>query len=162
LRSRKRSALEFTNDRSGRSFPQSRPATRAAQAGRYSCPLAIQRWQGSANEILFIGRNQGNDDLNVNMAGFGLFTVAGTRLFDGNERHLAVVFDQETSQIRVFVDKELIHTRKGVAGTFTGGSRLLIGATGQASDERWLGWIDEVRLTDSALQFFQFLREPRN
>ena len=39
-------------------------------------------------------------------------------------------------------------------------SRLLIGATGHATDERWTGWIDQVRITDEALEPAQFIPEP--
>ena len=114
----------------------------------------------SANEILFVGKRDGNDDLNINLAGLASFNVSSDELFDGEQRHLAVVFDHQAMEIRVFVDEALIHTRSGVAGPYIGSSRLLIGATGHAADERWVGWIDQVRITDEALEPAQFIPEP--
>ena len=114
----------------------------------------------SANEILFVGKRDGNDDLNINLAGLASFNVSSGGLFDGDERHLAIVFDHQTMEIRIFLDEMLIHTRSGVTGSYTGSSRLLIGATGHATDERWVGWIDQVRITDEALEPAQFIPEP--
>jgi hypothetical protein len=40
-------------------------------------------------------------------------------LFDGQERHLALVFDDVADEFRVFVDHVLIGTRTGVTGSLT-------------------------------------------
>ncbi|WP_373026189.1 LamG-like jellyroll fold domain-containing protein, partial [Thioalkalivibrio sp.] len=109
----------------------------------------------SHDQILNIGKVDGNNDLRVNIAGLGPFSVSGTRLFDGQERHVAVVVGPE--EIHVYVDQTRIHTRDNQTGTVTASSDLLIGATGHAADERWLGWIGPARITAAALEPSQFL-----
>ncbi len=59
----------------------------------------------------FVGNRDDNDDLNINLAGLASFHVGSDDLFDGDEPHLAVVFDHQAMEIRVFVDETLIHTR---------------------------------------------------
>jgi hypothetical protein len=109
------------------------------------------------SESFFIGKDRENDRLNVNLGGLDYFKVDSSRLFDGQERHLALVFDQKAQEIRIFVDQVLIHRRSGVTGPLTGASELLIGAVGHTTDERWIGWIGPARVTAQALEPTKFL-----
>jgi len=107
------------------------------------------------DQILNIGKVDGNNDLRVNVAGLDAFSVSGTELFDGQERHVAVVVSPET--IDVYVDQTRVATRDNETGTITTSSELLIGATGHADNERWFGWIGPARITGTALEPSQFL-----
>ena len=117
----------------------------------------------SGTEIFFIGKEGGNDQLNINIGGLTFFLADSGGLFDGSERHLAVVFDQGAKEIRVFVDRLLIHTRTGVTGSIRGTSQLLVGAVGHTADERWLGWVGPTRISATALPPTSFLesKAPR-
>jgi hypothetical protein len=109
------------------------------------------------SESFFIGKDRENDRLNVNLGGLDFYKVDSAGLFDGQERHLALVFDQSAQEIRIFVDQVLIHTRRGVTGPLTGASELLVGAAGHSTDERWIGWVGPARATGQALEPPQFL-----
>ncbi|WP_373054254.1 putative Ig domain-containing protein, partial [Thioalkalivibrio sp.] len=111
----------------------------------------------TASESFFIGKHKDTDQLNINIGGLDYFLVSSDGLFDGRERHLALVFDDAANEFRVFVDQELLHRRTGVAGSLSTTSELLIGAVGHTKDERWMGWIGPARITDTALEPHEFL-----
>jgi hypothetical protein len=110
-----------------------------------------------SSEVLFIGKDKDTDRLHINIGGVAHFSENGGRLFDGQQRHMALVFDKAAGELRFFVDKALMHTRSGITGSFTGNSRLLIGAVGHAADQRWVGWVGPSRVTGGVLQPNQFL-----
>ena len=109
------------------------------------------------SESFFIGKDRENERLNINIGGLDRFVVTSGGLFDGRERHLALVFDDTAEEFRIFVDQELIHTRTGVAGSLSTSGELLIGAVGHTTDERWMGWIGPARITGSAMEPHEFL-----
>ncbi len=110
----------------------------------------------SASEILFVGKHDSSDALNINIGGLAGFDVPSSGFFDGASHHLAVVFDDSANQIRVYRDYTLIFTQSSVTGAFTGGSDLLVGATGHASTERWFGYFSYARACCSALPVGSF------
>jgi len=154
--------FDGTNDHVETSLPlsQIRPASFTLEAVvKYDGP-ANRGWTPifgsshnpySAGEIFFVGKNNGTDGLNINFAGMTQVNIANTGLFNGQEHHLAIVFDVTVSELRVYVDNVLKHTRPNVTGSFVGTSNLLIGATGHGINERWLGWFGQVRVSDDAL-----------
>jgi hypothetical protein len=109
------------------------------------------------SESFFIGKYSGSNALQVDIGGFGYITVHSHGLFDGQEHHLALVYDRQTQQLRIYVDQSLIHTETGVSGTLSTSSQMLIGAVGHTTAERWLGWIGPTRVTGGALAPAQFL-----
>jgi hypothetical protein len=109
------------------------------------------------SESFFIGKNSGSNALRVDIGGFGYINIDSRGLFDGQEHHLALVYDRQAQQIRIYVDQSLIHTQTGVSGTLSTSSQMLIGAVGHTTAERWLGWIGPTRLTGGALSPTQFL-----
>ena len=111
----------------------------------------------SNEQILNIGKVRGTDELRVNIGGLGPYSVGNTGIFDGNQRHVAVVFDRDAGTMNVFVDQRPVDLRSDVSGTVTASSDLLLGATGHAGNERWLGWIGPTRVTATALEPAQFL-----
>jgi inosine-uridine nucleoside N-ribohydrolase len=131
-------------------------------AGRTWTPLlGSSHSPYAASEILFIGKAQNNDSLHVSLGGLATFSIPGEGSFDGQEHHLAVVFDRTNAELRMFKDGALIHTRGDAGPVFSATSRLLIGATGHAAGERWLGSIRAVRVTRQVLQPSQFIPAPR-
>ena len=139
---------------------------------------AIARYDGAANriwtpllgsshgpafdsdEIFFIGKHDGNNDLNINIGGLDSFSFSSGGFFDGDLHLVAVVYDQAQSEIRTYVDEQLIHTQPGITGSVTGSSLLRIGGTGHDPDERWPGLINEVRFSSEVLGPGQFIPEP--
>ncbi len=113
-----------------------------------------------ANQIVFIGKNIDNTDLRINLAGLASYAISDTGLFDGQEHHLAVVFDDAANEIRTYINETLIHTRTDVTWTSLSTSTLLLGATGHASDERWIGTMGVARFHAEALAPGQFIPEP--
>lgn len=112
------------------------------------------------NQIFFIGKNKNNTDLQINLAGLATYNISATGLFDGQEHHLAVVFDDTANQIRTYVNEELIHTRNDVTWTSLATSDLLLGAVGHSSTERWAGLLGSARFHAEALGPGQFIPEP--
>jgi hypothetical protein len=108
-------------------------------------------------ESFFVGKRRDTDELNIHISGLASYVLSGHGLFDGQERHLALVFDDVANEIRVFVDQVLIERYTGVTGSLTTTSDLLIGGVGHNTDERWLGWIGPARVTGTALEPHQFL-----
>ena len=108
-------------------------------------------------ESFFVGKRRDTDELSIYISGLGSYVVNSHGLFDGQERHLALVFDDVADEFRVFVDRVLIATRTGVAGTLTSTSDLLIAGVAHATDERWVGWIGPHRVTNQALSSNAFL-----
>jgi hypothetical protein len=111
-----------------------------------------------SSEVLFIGKDKDSDKLHINIGGVAHFSEIGGNLFDGQQRHMALVFDKAAGELRFFVDKALIHTRTGITGSFNGNSKLLMGAVGHATGQRWVGWIGPSRVTGDALQPHQFIQ----
>jgi hypothetical protein len=91
------------------------------------------------------------------MSGLGSYDATNHNLFDGQERHLALVFDAAASAFRVFVDHVLISTETGVSGSFAATNDLLIGGVGHDANQRWEGWIGPHRVTNRVLKPEQFL-----
>ena len=112
------------------------------------------------DEIFFIGKHDGNNDLNINIGGLEPFSFSSGGFFDGDLHLLAVVYDQAQSEIRAYVDDQLIHTESGISGSVAGSSVLRIGGTGHAVNERWPGLINEVRFSTEVLGPGQFIPEP--
>jgi hypothetical protein len=109
-------------------------------------------------QILNIGKASGTFDLHIRLGDLARFEIASPKLFDGSERHLAVAFDHDAQEIRVYVDKVLVHPPTGVAGALTSTtSDLLLGAVGHSSTERWKGWIGPARVSNVALESSQLL-----
>jgi len=111
----------------------------------------------NSSESFFIGKERHDDRLNINIGGLASFIRSSGGLFDGQERHLALVFDDVADEIRIFVDQVLIDRRTGVTGSLTTTSELLIGGVGHTTDERWEGWIGPHRVTNQALKSEEFL-----
>ena len=98
----------------------------------------------STTNTLFIGKREGTNDLAIWISGLGSYTVSGTGLFDGADRHLAIVFNNAANELRVFVDYALVATHTGVTGTLASTGNLLLGGVGHAQDQRWIGAISGV------------------
>lgn len=111
----------------------------------------------SDTEVLFIGKNSRDDQLHVNIGGVAHFSMNSAGLFDGNERHFALVLDRDASELRLYVDGALVQTRNAVTGSFDGGSELLLGAVGHSQRQRWSGWIGPARVVNTALPHSEFL-----
>ena len=114
---------------------------------------------GAASDVnrFFVGKANGTNELRVWMSGLGSYGATNHNLFDGQERHLALVFDEAASQFRVFVDHVLISTEAGVSGSFDATNDLLIGGIGHDASQRWEGWIGPHRVTNRVLKPEQFL-----
>jgi hypothetical protein len=114
---------------------------------------------GAASDVnrFFVGKVNGTSELRVWMNGLGSFAATNHNLFDGQDRHLALVFDEAASEFRVFVDHVLISTEAGVSGSFAATNDLLIGGIGHDTNQRWEGWIGPHRVTNRALKPEQFL-----
>jgi hypothetical protein len=109
-------------------------------------------------QILNIGKASGTFDLHIRLGDLAHLEIASPKLFDGIERHLAVAFDHDAQEIRVYVDRVLIHPPTSVAGALTSTtSDLLLGAVGHSSSERWKGWIGPTRVSSVALESSQLL-----
>jgi hypothetical protein len=108
-------------------------------------------------ESFFVGKRRDTDELAIYISGLGSYVVSSHGLFDGQERHLALLFDDVADEFRVFVDRVLIGTPTGVTGTLTSTSDLLIGGVAHTTDERWEGWIGPHRVTTQALKSEAFL-----
>lgn len=108
-------------------------------------------------ESFFVGKRRDTDELSIYISGLGSYVASGHGLFDGQQRHLALVFDDLADEFRVFVDHVLIGTRTGVTGTLTSTSDLLIAGVDHATDQRWKGWIGPHRITKQALKSGEFL-----
>ena len=114
----------------------------------------------NTNGIFFFGKQDGSNAININIAGINSgSTVSGTNLFDGNEHHVALVFDNPNNQTRVYVDYNLLQTFNGISGTptFSGVNVMRLGGNGHAADERWIGNFNEMRFSDVALDPSQFI-----
>ena len=115
----------------------------------------------AGGEIFYVGKTANSTNLTINVGGLADYNFAAPALFDGQQHHLAVVFDGAADQIRTYVDGALADTRTGVTGTFTGtGDTLLIGGSGHATNERWVGLMDHVRVSTDVLGPGQFIPEP--
>ena len=100
----------------------------------------------STTNTLFIGKREGTNDLAIWISGLGSYTVSGTGLFDGTDRHLAIVFNNATRDLRVFVDYALVATHTGVTGTLASTGNLLLGGVGHVQDQRWIGTLSGVSI----------------
>lgn len=136
--------------------------TYAGPANRTWTPLfGSTQTPFSANEIFYVGKTQGNTNLTLNFGGLANYNFATPTLFDGQPHHLAVVFDGTGDTIQTYIDGALVNTRSGVTGTYGGtGDTLLIGASGHAAGERWIGTMDHVRVSTDVLGPGQFIPEP--
>jgi hypothetical protein len=143
----------------GNSFTAEAMIQYTGTTSRTWTPIFGASYQGNyqQSESFFIGKDRENGQLNVNLGGLDYFKIDSAGLFDGREHHLALVFDQNATEIRIFVDQVLIHRRSGVTGPLTGASELLIGAVGHTTAERWIGWIGPTRVTGHALEPAEFL-----
>ena len=109
-------------------------------------------------QILNIGKARGVMGLHIRLGDLVHLEVNAPALFDGSERHLAVVFDQDAREVRVYMDRTIMHRQTGVSGALTSTtSDLLLGAVGHAASERWQGWIGPARVSTQALASAQFL-----
>lgn len=85
--------------------------------------------------------------------------ASGVNLADGNWHHVAITYDQTT--MRVYIDYALRASREWTHGLTYGTAsknRLCIGTFDATTYGRWQGFIDEVRISNEALQPDQFLR----
>ena len=95
-------------------------------------------------------------DSSASMA--NLYT-SGINIADGNWHHVAFTYDQST--MRIYIDYSLRASRAWSHGLTYGTAsknRLCIGTFDATTYGRWQGFIDEVRISDEALQPEQFLR----
>ena len=86
-------------------------------------------------------------------------TSSGVNLADGNWHHVAITYDQLT--MRIYIDYALRASREWSHGLTYGTpskNRLCIGTFDATTYGRWQGFIDEVRISDEALQPEQFIR----
>jgi len=111
-------------------------------------------------QIFFVGKNNGNGAMNVNLSGLGGFTVNVPDLTDGRVHHIAVVYNAGAKTLALYYDGSNIFTQSGVTGKLTTTTNLMIGGDGRHSDERWNGFISNVRVTLAALKPSQFLSVP--
>jgi len=95
----------------------------------------------STTNTLFIGKRPDSGDLMIWIGGLGSYTISDSSLFDGADRHLAIVFDSTANELRVFVDYALVSTHTGVTGTLASTGNLLLGGVGHATDQLWTGAI---------------------
>ena len=82
---------------------------------------------------------------------------------DGEWHHLAFSFDADTKTLRLYFDYSEVGSRElpdGLvyADNADGIRNLEIGSFNKASWGRWRGWVDEVRISNAALQPSEFLR----
>jgi hypothetical protein len=111
----------------------------------------------SDSEVLFLGKRRSDERMTIYIGGLATYYPEGAGLFDGQQRHTAVTFDQSAGELRFFVDGNPIHTLTGVSGVATGNSELVIGGVGHQTDARWKGWIGPARVSKTALDPKQFL-----
>ena len=96
---------------------------------------------------------------NDSSASMSDITTSGVNLADGNWHHVAITYDQST--MRVYIDYALRGSREWSHGLTYGTpskNRLCIGTFDATTYGRWQGFIDEVRISDEALQPEQFIR----
>ncbi|MEM1109224.1 MAG: nucleoside hydrolase [Planctomycetota bacterium] len=115
----------------------------------------------NSGEIFFLGKNAGSDDLHLNLGGEARVTVAGSDTFDGGTYHIAVVFDDENDEVRIFQDGLLLETIADINASFPDwSSNLLISGTGHSDNEFFEGTIDYASVTLAALSPEDFLAIP--
>ena len=84
---------------------------------------------------------------------------SGVNVADGNWHHVAITYDQAT--MRIYIDYALRASRAWSHGLTYGTAsknRLCIGTFDATTYGRWQGFIDEVRISDEALQPEHFIR----
>jgi rhamnogalacturonyl hydrolase YesR len=104
----------------------------------------VQAWR------LIRNNNAGSISFHFNSAFSGEYQAnGGTSVVDGQWHHLAGVYDGST--VRLYVDGQL--DASGYAGPVRTTSDLVyIGSrVGRLTDRNWNGWIDEVRIYNTAL-----------
>ena len=108
------------------------------------------RLPGPSGGVQYVGMNDGT----------GSKFLAGTNILnDGNWHHIAVVYDTNTAQIRLYADYRLEGTLTNVLFTKTIGrpSDLYIGSFNGGGSE-FDGDIDSIRVSNGALTTAQFLQ----
>ncbi|MGB6223543.1 LamG-like jellyroll fold domain-containing protein [Haloferula sp.] len=83
-----------------------------------------------------------------------------TSLCDGSFHHVALVFNREAGEVRVYFDHHLLSIKSEVGGELFGGQQILVGASGWNASERWFGLMAELRISKAALEPELFLMNP--
>jgi len=132
---------------SNRSFTLEATVQYAGTAARTWTPI----FGGTATvNRFFIGKGNGTDSLNIWMSGLGSFSTSGAALFDGQPRRLLIAFDDAADEVRVSVDGMLVSTETGVTGSLDAIGNLAIGGTGHDATQRWVGSVQDVRVSGTA------------
>lgn len=82
---------------------------------------------------------------------------------DGKWHHAAVTYNASTKAITLFFDyKQVASATRSAALSHTGSGELVVGASkGTSWERKFVGMIDEVRVSDTALAISGFLRDWR-
>jgi hypothetical protein len=83
-----------------------------------------------------------------------------TTLCDGSYHHVALVYDREAAEVRVYFDHHLQGVTAEIKGVVTGGQEFLVGASGWSKSERWFGLMAGLRISKAALEPELFLPNP--
>jgi hypothetical protein len=134
--------------------------TYAGQPNRSWTPLlGSSHAPYSGNEIFYIGKNNGNTLLNLNLAGlYGGNVTPPVTFFDGSQHRLVMTFSRSAGQLKLYADGSdtpfatLSPNRS--PGYFIGNSSLLIGATGHgfSGGEVWVGSLDSVIIHNAIIE----------
>jgi len=117
--------------------------------------------QADFNNIFFFGKQANGNTAHINFAGLTPTSInTGVVFADSQMHHLAVVFDDTANTLTLFKDYVQAFQATAVTGTLNTPSNLWIGAVGHAANERWNGFADHVRISNTALTPAQFVPEP--
>ncbi len=128
----------------------------AADAGTWQPLLGSSTAPFDVNQILYVGKMPGSDQLCVNLAGWGYHVTnnpTAASLFDGAQHRVVIDYDSSrvADTIRLFADGASTSFDTYTGGSFIGTSPLWIGATGHgytgANGEVWAGTIDNVLIS---------------
>ncbi len=117
----------------------------------------VQNWspligQSSGTVPFFFGKRQGSEQLHFNLPGLGSGDSHVVPVADGNEHHMAVVFDDVADTVWMYFDGNPVARFTGRAGPMTASNNLWLGSVAhQPANEYWNGYADDVRIHDAAL-----------
>lgn len=127
---------------------------------------ANQNWSPfigqSGGCCFFIGKQNLGSQLHANLNGLGGITTGTVPVADGQEHHVALVFNDTANTMSFYFDHTLAGT-VGAGGTLNDQGNLWFGGVAHAAGEQWNGAVDRVRISDEALtpsQFFGAAAQP--
>jgi len=109
----------------------------------------------------FFGKRSGEQRLHYNINGIGSGDSNTVSVADGLPHHMALVFDDAADTMDVYFDHQQVAHHTGRTGTLNDQGLLWLGTVGhQPVNEYWNGYLDEVRISDSALTPANMLPAP--